>query len=349
MNKNIFYTILALIFVLFLIGVLVYPIFYNSSDNDENNYADSISVESQNLKEIDVLSNLSFFKILVADDDSSTEHIYSEKFVTIRDSENISKLQEMIKTATHVVTDEARGYSVPTTALCYLEDNTMYSFFVIDSNMVVFCDNDSNKTVYKLDEQYDIDGFLTTLYNVNVNTQKYSTFDKNGKVGIKYNNKNIIDAKYDDIALINPNLDVFAVIENETTTFIDKYEENPFPNLENIYLLSATGGGESLWYENALKFELDGKFGLISLDGSILLPAEYDDIKALNYVKDYLIIIQNGKEKVIKLDSFGFEELTPEFDEIKILGADLDYTSKDEKYFGSNKTIIVGINNNVLW
>ena len=60
-----------------------------------------------------------------------------------------------------------------------------------------------------------------------------------------------------------------------------------------------------------------------------------------------MIISQNGKEKVIKLLQSGYEEVTGEFDSIKILGADLDFTSKDEKYLYSDSTVIVGINNGV--
>lgn len=345
MNKKNLSVLLIIIIMLFVLGLIIYPIFYNSSSYDE--LENAVTDDKQELKQIDALSNLSFFKILIEDTTNTDGVMYSEKVVTIRDSDIISELQEMLSTAKPFVTDDARGYDTPTTALCYLDDNTMCSFFVADSNLVVFSDGDNNKTMYQLDEQYDIDSFLTTLYNTNVNSYNYSTFKQNGKFGIKYSNKIIIVPEYDDIVLINPKIDVFAVTLDNTTTFIDKTGENPYPNFENIELISGTGGGESLWYENAIKFKSDDKYGLASLDGSTLLTAEYDEIEALNYVKGYLIISQNGKEKVIKLLQSGYEEVTGEFDSIKILGADLDFTPKDEKYLNSDYTVIVGINDGI--
>ena len=346
MNKKNLYTIIGIFIALFILGLMIYPIFYNS-DKNENLNTNVVDNSQTSLKKIDVLSNLSFFKILVEDTTSTDGPKFSEKFVTIRDEEIVKELHEILSTAELYESDDARGYDTPTTAICYLDDDTMYSFFVAEPDLIVFSDNDYNKIMYKLDPEYNIEEFLTKLYNTNVNSYNYSTFSKNGKYGVKYSNKVIINPEYDSIELINPKIDVFAVTLDNVTTFVDKYGENPFPNFTNIELISGTGGGESLWYENALRFESENKFGLASLDGSILLPAEYDKIEALNYVKDYLIVSQNGKEKVIKLLSSGYEELTGEFDSIKILGADLDYTSKESQYLTSNSTVIVGINNGI--
>lgn len=345
MNKNTSYIILIVIIILFVSGLLIYPIFYHSTDDEFTNTI--INDDFQNMKQIDVLSNLAFFKILIEDTDYSDGLKYSEKIVTIRDNSIVKELQDILSSAELFSTDGARGYDTPTTAICYLEDNTMYSFFVADYDLIVFSDSDYNKTLYKLDSRYDINSFLTKLYNTNVNASNYSVFTQNGKSGIKYSNKTIIKPEYDDIVLINPKVDVFAVTSNNITTFIDKSGENPFPNFETIELLPGTAGGESIWYENALRFEINGKYGLASLDGLIILPAEYDKIEALNYEQGYLKISQNKKEKVIKLLPSGFEDLTGEFDSIKILGADIDFTSKDNKYLYSNSTVVVGINDGV--
>ena len=346
MDKKTLYKILGIIFMLLILGFIVYPVFYNSPD-DELDTNTIVNEKDNNMLRIDVLSNLSFFKILVADQESENGISYNEKFVTIRDIEIVEQLQEIISTAELYDTDDAMGYDAPTTAICYLDDNSMYSFFVADTNLVVFSDNDYNKIMYKLDSKYNIEDFLTKLYNTNINSYNYSTFMQNGKYGVKYKNKAIISAEYDNIALINPKLDVFAITQDNITSFIDKTGENPFPNFEKVQVISGTAGGESLWYENALKFEIDNKYGLISLDGSILLPAEYDEINALNYAEGYLVISQNGKEKVLKILSSGYEEVTGEFDSIKILGADIEYISKDEHYINLNSTVIVGINDGI--
>ena len=346
MDKKKLYTIIGIVFIFFILGFIIYPIFY-TSPNDSESTKNMIDESQSTLKDIDVLSNLSFFIILVADSSSSDGPKYSERFVTIRNEETVEKLREMLSTATLFESENPRGYDSPTTAICYLEDNSMYSFFVADSNLVVFSDDNNNKTMYKLNETYNIEEFLTKLYTTNVNSYNYSVFAKNGKYGIRYSNKTIIDPEYDSITIANPKIDVFAVTLNGVTTFIDQYGENPFPNFTAVELISGIGNNNNTWYENVLKFQENGKYGLASLDGLILIPAECDDIKSLNYKKNYLIISQNGKEKVIKLLSSGYEDFTPDFDSIKILGIDLEYDSSDQDYKSSDSTVIVGINNGI--
>ena len=346
MNKKNLYTIIGVIFIFFILGFIIYPIFY-TSPNDLELTKNIIDESEATLKDIDVLSNLSFFKILVADSSYNNGLKYSERFVTIRDEETVEKLREMLSTATLFKSDNPRGYDTPTTAICYLEDNSMYSFFVADSNLVVFSDEYNNKTMYTLSDKYNIEEFLTKLYTTNVNSYNYSVLYKNQKYGVKYSNKTIIDPEYDSITIINPKVDVFAVTTNGINTFIDQYGKNPFPNFTTVNLVSGMDKNNTIWYENVLKFEENDKYGLASLEGSILIPAECDNIEALNYEKNYLIVSQNGKEKVIKLLSSGYEDFTPEFDSIEILGIDLEYNSSDQDYKSSNSTVIVGINNGI--
>ncbi len=346
MDKKKLYTIIGIVFIFFILGFIVYPIFYTSPNDSE--LTENVIDESQStLKDIDVLSNLSFFKILVADSSSSDGPKYAERFVTIRNEESVEKLREMLSTATLFEPDNPRGYDSPTTAICYLEDNSMYSFFVADSNLVVFSDNNNNKTMYRLNSEYNIEEFLTKLYTTNVNSYNYSVLYKNQKYGIKYSNKTIIDPIYDSITIINPKVDVFAVTLDGITTFIDQYGENPFPNFTTVEFISGTDQNNDTWYEDVLKFQENGKYGLASLDGSVLIPAECDNIEPLNYEKNYLIISQNESERVIKLSSSGYEDFTPDFDSIEILGIDLDYDSSDQDYSSSNSTVIVGINNGI--
>ena len=347
MSKQTLYKILGIIFMLLILAFIVYPIFYPSTDDNNLNTNYIIADENENMLQIDVLSNLSFFKILVDNPNSEDGPAYHERFVTIRDIEIVEELNQILSTAKIYNSNNARGYDTPTTAICYLEDNSMCSFFVADTDLIVFSDVSYNKTIYKLDSKYNIEEFLTKLYNTNINSYNYSSFVENEKYGIKYGNKIIITPEYDNIAVINSKIDVFAVTQNKAVSFIDKFGENPFPNFENVEFIPAINGEETLWYENALKFNLDNKYGLLDLNGSILLFAEYDNIEALNYKKNFLILSQNGKKKLIKLTSSGFEELTGEFDSIKILGTNLDYNSYDKKYVYSKSTVVVGINNGI--
>ena len=310
MNKKNLVLLLTFIIIFFIVGIIIYPIFYNSTDDDLD-INSSLTKNSDKMMSIDLLSNLSFFKILVGETDSEYGPIYSEKFVTIRSTDSIEKLHEMLSTAKPITMDNPRGYDTPTTALCYLEDNSMYSFFVISPNIIVFSDSDYNKTIYELDSQYNIEEFLTTLYNVNVNSYKYSVSSKNGKYGVKYStSQNIVEPIYDDIVIINSNVDVFAVTKDGITTFIDKYMENPYPNFENVELVHSSTTGK---YENAIKFMENNKYGLASLDGQILLPAEYDSIESSHSNKNCLILTNSENQNIIKLVPYGYEDISSGF------------------------------------
>lgn len=310
MNKKNLVLLLTFIIIFFIVGIIIYPIFYNSTDDDLD-INSSLTKNSDKMMSIDLLSNLSFFKILVGETDSEYGPMYSEKFVTIRSIDSIEKLHEMLSTAKPITMDNPRGYDTPTTALCYLEDNSMYSFFVISPNVIVFSDSDYNKTIYELDSQYDIEEFLTTLYNVNVNSYKYSVYSKNGKYGVRYSrSQNIIEPTYDNVTIINPNVDVFAVTEDGVTTFIDKYMENPYPNFENVELVPSSTTGK---YENVIKFMEKNKYGLASLDGQILLPAEYDSIESYPSNENCLILTNNENQTIIKLVPYGYEDISSDF------------------------------------
>lgn len=345
MNKKTLFITLITIFILFVVVLLVYPIFYKNNNIQKNNITNNET--SNEMKQIDILSNLNFFKILIKDKNNKENAVFAEKFVTIRDTENIKQLQEIISSSTVLETNNSRGYDISTTALCYLDDNTSCNFFVIDSNTIVFTDMTNNRTVYKIDKKYNIDRFLTNLYNKNVNLSEYTVLKENGKYGVTCADKTIISPKYDNLAIINPITDLFLVTIDNVTKIIDKFEKDPFPDFDEIGLLKSVGNNSSMWYENAIKFKLNDKYGLINLNGLQLLPAEYDDIKSLNYKKDYLILSQNKKQKLIRLSSYTSKDITGIFDSIKILGIDIDFDNTDIKYKDNNSLVVVGITNNI--
>ena len=53
-------------------------------------------------------------------------------------------------------------------------------------------------------------------------------------------------------------------------------------------------------YSDCFKIEKDGKFGIINLNGEMVLPAEYDDIFAIRNSKDYIAIKKTSSGKVQK-------------------------------------------------
>ena len=96
MDKKNLVVLLIFIIIFFIIGIIIYPIFYNSTDDvsDKNSTSNEFTDE---MMSIDLLSNLTFFKILVGENDSEYGPIYSEKFVTIRSTDSIERSRVHIR------------------------------------------------------------------------------------------------------------------------------------------------------------------------------------------------------------------------------------------------------------
>ena len=107
----------------------------------------------------------------------------------------------------------------------------------------------------------------------------------------------------------------------------------------------ASAGGESFWYEKALKYKENNKYGLMGLDGTKYTEAEFDKIEALNYREGYIVLTKNNKSKVVKLKDNGCEDFTVYYDEVGVLGADYDIKDDEIKYIGGESDYIVGVNN----
>lgn len=137
---------------------------------------------------------------------------------------------------------------------------------------------------------------LLFFISVGVFSQNASTFQRNGKYGLKdSNNKTIVKPEYDRIFL-----------------FIDEC----FLTLKDgkVGLLANTGrtimepvfdkidGFE----EGCYKVTLNGKCGLIGHSGKILLPIEYENLSKLT---NYLYIVNKGSKKGL-ITKFG-NEVTP--------------------------------------
>ena len=91
-----------------------------------------------------------------------------------------------------------------------------------------------------------------------------------------------------------------------------------------------------------LKFKKDEKYGLIDLNGKILLDAIYDDIYSLKGTKDVVITVQDKKLGLV--NSEGTIVIPNKYTQIKSLGEDTNlYIVQDEngKYGIYNKTFSV--------
>lgn len=149
----------------------------------------------------------------------------------------------------------------------------------------------------------------------------------NGKWGVIDNKGQvIIDTTYEEMVIIpDKNTDLFIC------TNVTDYEEETFNtkvfNKDKTEILTSynrvqaieNSDGTDIWYENnILKFEENGKYGLIDFKGKLILNAEYDDIYALEGVQKNIVIEKEGLKGLVNT-SMGEVIIKPEYSEISTL------------------------------
>ena len=182
-------------------------------------------------------------------------------------------------------------------------------------------------------------------YNVTKITEyNYYTMVKNGKTGIIDKQGNLlIEPTYASIRIPNPEKPVFVCISNydaetgkyESKVVNEKNEEifKEYEQVDAIYLKEVVS---NVPYEKTvLKFKKDNKYGLIDLNGKIIVKPIYDDISNMPYKEGELIVKQNDKYGVINIKGTVLVEI--KYDSI----TGDNYYSKETEY--KEDGYIVGI------
>ena len=158
-------------------------------------------------------------------------------------------------------------------------------------------------------------------YIVAFKDNKWGVIDSTGNI--------IIDPSYEEMITIpNSKNDVFLCIYDvnyETNEYktkaLNSKNEEIFTQYEQIETIANCDTSNNIWYEeNILKVKKDGKYGIINLTGKELRPCEYDNIVALEGIKNTLKVTKDGKMGII--DSEGKEILPTNYIEITNLGKD---------------------------
>lgn len=135
----------------------------------------------------------------------------------------------------------------------------------------------------------------------------YISAYKDNKWGVIDNKgKEIIEPIYDEMVVVpNKNKDIFICVydvnyENNTykTKVLDKSGKEILEKYELVEAIENSKENE-VWYEDdVLKFQKDGKYGLINFKGKEILDAEYTNIYALSGTEKSIIIEKDGKKGV---------------------------------------------------
>lgn len=150
----------------------------------------------------------------------------------------------------------------------------------------------------------------------------YKTVEIDGKLGIVEGEKIIIKPQYDEIIILNPHRAVFVCRSGETQKIINENNKEIFTEYNNVEPIEIV---ENKYERNALKYENDGKFGLLSIIGNVITDAKYEEMMSVGYKEGELLIKQNGKYGIINTN--GTTKIKNKYDEIQL---DEYYTEENE-------------------
>ena len=165
-----------------------------------------------------------------------------------------------------------------------------------------------------------------------VNSYNYFVLEKDNLLGVIDRNGNIvIEAKYDNVVIPNPEKNLYICYEGENTRVFNEKQEEILNNYQNIQPVRLQNITSDLMYEKSiLTYEQDGKYGLINFEGKQITKPIYESIEGLPYKEGELLVKKDGKYGVINIK--GNQLIDIIYDKISVDGY---YTSENTyKYAG---------------
>ena len=165
-----------------------------------------------------------------------------------------------------------------------------------------------------------------------VNSYNYFVLEKDELLGVIDRSGNtVIEAKYDNVVIPNPEKALYICYEGETPKTLNDKQEELFTNYQNVNPIRLQNITSDLMYEKSvLTYEQDGKYGLIDFNGKQVTKPIYEEITGLPYKEGELLVKQDGKYGVINIR--GKKLIDIEYDKISVDGY---YTSENNyKYAG---------------
>ena len=157
---------------------------------------------------------------------------------------------------------------------------------------------------------------------ISVQTTYFTVYDNNKWGVIDNKGKEIIPLQYDEMIIIpDKNKDVFICTHNvdyENSTYNTKILNSKNQEILNEYQkveAIENYDQKNVWYETAiLKYESNGKYGLIGFDGKLVLSPEFEKIYSLSGIEKSIIIEKEGKKGLT--NSLGEIIIQPEYTDI---------------------------------
>ncbi len=124
----------------------------------------------------------------------------------------------------------------------------------------------------------------------------YSTIEMDGKIGVKDGENVIIEPQYEKIIIPNQHRAVFMCQNGNESKFVDSKNEVLFENYDNVELIEYD---DSKYEENILKYERNGKYGLLSITGSTITDAKYEEIANFANKQGEVLTKENGEYGIV--------------------------------------------------
>lgn len=150
-------------------------------------------------------------------------------------------------------------------------------------------------------------------YFIKKNSRKYevSKVEKYNYFVLKHNNlsgvidrsgKIIIETKFDNIKIPNPEKGIFICYENDKTKVFNENGNEIFSSYKDIEPIRLKSIASDLMYEKSiLRYSENNKYGLINFNGKKITNAIYDEIEGVPYKEGELLVKQNDKYGVINI------------------------------------------------
>ena len=178
-------------------------------------------------------------------------------------------------------------------------------------------------------KEYTVETVKEFNYHILYKDEKMGVIDVNGNV--------IIEPKYEYIQLPNPSKPVFVCISGEETKVLNEKNEEIFSEYAEISAIPLQSVESNTQYEKSvLRYKKDNKYGLINLEGDILLKPTYEEITGLKYKEGNLLVKENNKYGVINLK--GEKVIKTEYDNIEGDRFSKQGSYKEEGYIVCKKT-----------
>ena len=175
------------------------------------------------------------------------------------------------------------------------------------------------------DKSYEVEEVGEHQYFKLYEQEEYGIIDKGGNI--------IIEPQYDKIEIPNPSKAIFVCYSHdssgeEKTTVVNDKKEVLFSQYEKVtaFAFKDASVDEVPFEKSVLRYQKDGKYGIIDFEGKEITKPIYDSIESLSYKEGCFLVQQNGKYGVVNIK--GKEMVPIEYDTITADG----YYEEENKY-----------------